>query len=137
MHGNPMSGVAQLTSNGRPASAEAPLALDSGEALRTEDNGARPGDRRGAEAALGSDQDPWVGRVIDERYRLVTAHSTIIRFAAPLSAPEHFTQALAEFRNAPFGSTRVAALELVFNDWYMSRDTLQTIETFQLCSDIL
>lgn len=70
MHGNPMSGVAQLTSNGRPASAEAPLALDSGEALSTEDNGARPGDRRGAEAALGSDQDPWVGRVIDERYRL-------------------------------------------------------------------
>lgn len=78
-----------------------------------------------------------LGAGLDERYRLVTAHSTIIRFAAPLSAPEHFTQALAEFRNAPFGSTRVAALELVFNDWYMSRDTLQTIETFQLCSDIL
>lgn len=73
-----------------------------------------------------------LGAGLDQRYRLVAAHSTLVRFAAPLSAPERFAQALAEFRNTPFGRTEVATLELVFNDWYMSRDTLQTIETFQL-----
>jgi 2'-5' RNA ligase len=73
-----------------------------------------------------------LGHGLDQRYRLVAAHSTLVRFAAPLNAPERFAQALAEFRNAPFGRTEVSALELVFNDWYMSRDTLRTIETFQL-----
>ena len=78
-----------------------------------------------------------LGAGLDQRYRLVTAHSTIIRFAAPLSAPGRFAQALSDFRSAPFGRNHVAALDLVFNDWYMSRDTLQTIDTFQFGQNTL
>jgi 2'-5' RNA ligase len=65
---------------------------------------------------------------LDQRYKLVTAHSTLLRFAAPLRDPARFVQALQAYREQPFGTMQVAAVELVFNDWYMSAGTLELID---------
>jgi 2'-5' RNA ligase len=73
-----------------------------------------------------------LGASLDQRYRLVTAHATLIRFAAPLIAPDQFARLLAEYRHILFGRSVIASLDLVFNDWYMSSDTLTHIATFQL-----
>lgn len=61
-----------------------------------------------------------LGATLDQRYRLVTAHMTLMRFAAPPRDPARLAAALAELRDAPLGTMRVEALELVVNDWYMS-----------------
>lgn len=69
---------------------------------------------------------------LDQRYRLVTAHATLLRFVQPLAQPARFADALAALRDEPFGTMRVESLELVLNDWYMSSGSLQTIETLAL-----
>ncbi|CAN7230854.1 2'-5' RNA ligase family protein [Massilia sp. LjRoot122] len=69
---------------------------------------------------------------LDQRYRLVTAHATLFRFAAPLRQPSRFAALLAELRDAPLGSMRVDQLELVINDWYMSSAQLERVEVLRL-----
>ncbi len=69
---------------------------------------------------------------LDQRYRLVTAHATLLRFAAPLQQPARFAALLEELRREPFGSMRVDALELVVNDWYMSSGSLRRVEVLRL-----
>jgi 2'-5' RNA ligase len=69
---------------------------------------------------------------LDQRYKLVTAHATLLRFVRPLTQPARFADALAGLRDAPLGTMRVASLELALNDWYMSSGTLRHIETFGL-----
>lgn len=69
---------------------------------------------------------------VDQRYRLVTAHVTLLRFAAPLRAPARFAALLAALRNVPLGTMRVEAIELVVNDWYMSSGALQRVAVLSL-----
>ncbi|AVR95723.1 hypothetical protein C9I28_08275 [Pseudoduganella armeniaca] len=69
---------------------------------------------------------------LDGRYKLVTAHSTLLRFVRPLAEPARFTQALESLRTGALGSMHVAALELVQNDWYMSSATLQRLGSYPL-----
>lgn len=69
---------------------------------------------------------------LDQRYRLVTAHATLLRFVHPLAQPARFFDALAALRDQPFGTMRVDEVELVLNDWYMSSGSLQGIETLAL-----
>lgn len=64
---------------------------------------------------------------LDGRYRLVTAHSTLLRFAAPLRDPARFAALLASLRDAPLGAMDVAEVELVINDWYMSSGSLRRV----------
>lgn len=73
-----------------------------------------------------------LGGTLDQRYRLVTAHATLFRFAAPLRQPSRFAALLAELRDAPLGSMRVDALELVINDWYMSSASLRRVDVLRL-----
>jgi 2'-5' RNA ligase len=69
---------------------------------------------------------------LDQRYTLVMAHSTILRFAAPLRDPQTFATCLEENRFRNFGSCHVKEMHLVKNDWYMSRRHLQVIATYPL-----
>lgn len=69
---------------------------------------------------------------LDGRYKLVTAHSTLLRFVRPLAEPARFTQALEGLRATPLGSMHVTALELVQNDWYMSSATLACLARYPL-----
>lgn len=69
---------------------------------------------------------------LDQRYKLVTAHSTLLRFMRPLAQPARLADAIAGLREAPLGRMRVERVELALNDWYMSSGTLRHIETFDL-----
>jgi 2'-5' RNA ligase len=71
---------------------------------------------------------------LDRRYRLVTAHTTLLRFVAPLADPGRFAAALADMRDEPLGTMHVETLQLVVNDWYMSSAAVEPIETFTLTS---
>ena len=73
-----------------------------------------------------------LGGALDQRYRLVTAHMTIVRFATPLREPERFVAALEEARSTDFGSTHVEQLELVFGDWFHTQAREQVIRNFEL-----
>jgi 2'-5' RNA ligase len=70
--------------------------------------------------------------MLDQRYRLVTAHSTLLRFMAPPADPARFAAALAELRGMPLGTLHMDTLQLVVNDWYMSSAAVETIETLTL-----
>lgn len=73
-----------------------------------------------------------LGNSLDQRYRLLTAHSTLLRFTSPLQAPEQFSVALAGFRSEFFGASAITSLDLVTNDWYMSSETLTKVEAYHL-----
>jgi 2'-5' RNA ligase len=66
---------------------------------------------------------------VDQRYRLVTAHATLLRFTEPLRQPARFSARLAALRDLPLGKMHVDKVELVINDWYMSSGTLRRVET--------
>jgi len=75
-----------------------------------------------------------LGASLDQRYRLVTAHATLLRFVAPLQAPARFAALLDSLRNTPLGSLRVDAVELVTNDWYMSRGSVDRVAIMPLAT---
>jgi 2'-5' RNA ligase len=69
---------------------------------------------------------------LDQRYRLVTAHSTLLRFIAPPADPARLAAVLAGLRDVPLGCMRVENLQLVVNDWYMSSAAVEPVATFAL-----
>lgn len=73
-----------------------------------------------------------LGGGVDERYRLESAHMTVVRFRAPLRDSERFARALEAARRRSFGATVVRNLSLVKSDWYMSRRTTETIKRYRL-----
>ena len=68
--------------------------------------------------------------MLDQRYRLVTAHSTLLRFVAPPADPARLAAALAVVRAEPLGTLHVDSLQLVVNDWFMSSAAVDLIETY-------
>ncbi|WP_200949063.1 hypothetical protein, partial [Massilia sp. Root1485] len=69
---------------------------------------------------------------LDQRYRLVTAHSTVLRFVAPPADPARLAAVLAAMRDVPLGTMRASSLQLVINDWYMSSAAVEPVATFRL-----
>jgi 2'-5' RNA ligase len=69
---------------------------------------------------------------LDQRYRLETAHMTMVRFRQPLRDGKLFAEALERMRNFEFGQTDADCLELVRNDWYMSRGRTERLQTYRL-----
>lgn len=69
---------------------------------------------------------------LDKRYRLVSAHCTVIRFQKPVQQPEKVLDLLEKFQDRFFGAQRFDQVELVFNDWYQRRQKVQILETFSL-----
>lgn len=69
---------------------------------------------------------------IDSRYRLETAHSTIVRFRRPLPSSTLLVKQLQELRAMPIGAFSVNELELVFNDWYQRSEKTSVLGRFLL-----
>ena len=69
---------------------------------------------------------------IDSRYRIVTAHSTVVRFREKLLQPVRFADFLAQQRQRHFGSFRINSLELVGNDWYQRKAKTVLLKTYPL-----
>lgn len=73
-----------------------------------------------------------LGEALDGRYRLETAHATLMRFTSPLRDPARFVDALARARGRPFGTSVVADLELTLGDWYQSTERSRLLATYTL-----
>lgn len=69
---------------------------------------------------------------IDSRYRIKTAHSTVIRFHKPIGDATSFVKLLEKYRDYDFGVLEVSQLELVFNDWYQTRSNTILLDRFHL-----
>ncbi len=76
--------------------------------------------------------DKSLGASLDQRYRLVTAHITLFRFAAPLQGTQRFMALLDSLRDEPLGGMRVNEVELVINDWYMSSNSVERVAIMPL-----
>jgi len=81
-------------------------------------------------------RDAGLDASLDQRYRLITAHSTLFRFVAPLHHPQHFAAQLRSLRDEPLGCMHVNEVELVVNDWYMSSSSLDRIAKVPLRTTI-
>lgn len=73
-----------------------------------------------------------LGATVDGRYRLETAHTTLVRFVSPLRNPARFVGALAAARAREFGCTEVDRLELTLADWYQWSETSREIAEYGL-----
>jgi len=73
-----------------------------------------------------------LGAALDGRYRLETAHLTLVRIASPLADAERFVRALDRARGRTFGTSVVSALELVVSDWYQSAEHTELVARYEL-----
>lgn len=69
---------------------------------------------------------------IDTRYRISTAHTTIMRCQARFQQPEQLVTFLNTYKNEHFGSLTVKNLHYVFNNWYQQRSITQALRHFQI-----
>lgn len=69
---------------------------------------------------------------IDSRYKINTAHLTIMRFRQPLANSKEFVKVLDRYRDYAFGMMQISQLHLVFNDWYQRADIVKDLATFEL-----
>ena len=81
---------------------------------------------RGALGARG------LGSALDRRYRLVTAHMTIARFAARLCDPKRFVDMIDAERATDFGTSSIDRVDLVFGDWYHTLANEQEIVRYPI-----
>ncbi|GAB2666853.1 hypothetical protein GCM10027036_20550 [Flavihumibacter cheonanensis] len=69
---------------------------------------------------------------IDERYTIITAHSSVVRYQYPIENIPAWIYKIREFQNYDFGMQTVDTLELVFNDWFMRKDKVRILKEIQL-----
>ena len=73
-----------------------------------------------------------LGEGLDERYRIITAHTTIMRFRTQPQDLRRFVQVLGSHREQNFGQLTFQTVQLVKNDWYMSADKLEVLADYPL-----
>ena len=69
---------------------------------------------------------------LDKRYVLTAAHTTVMRFSSPLVNPAGLAEFLQENKHKPFGEFVVEKLDLVKNDWYMTRHNTFLVHRYPL-----
>jgi 2'-5' RNA ligase len=72
-------------------------------------------------------RDAGLGEGLDERYRISTAHATVMRFQTQPRNLQKLVETLAGYREYDFGRTTFRTLQLVKNDWYMSSDKVEVL----------
>jgi 2'-5' RNA ligase len=69
---------------------------------------------------------------IDQRYKLQTAHSTVVRFRNEVKKQSEFMAVIDKYRDFDFGTFNVDHIELVFNDWYQRIENVKSLGVFML-----
>ncbi|OZY86678.1 hypothetical protein CBP51_06590 [Cellvibrio mixtus] len=69
---------------------------------------------------------------IDSRYKIATAHSTVVRFQTPLRNHHTLLELLERYRAYDFGVCRINQLDLVFNNWYQHLSQTQLLASCHL-----
>lgn len=73
-----------------------------------------------------------LGQGLDTRYRLKTAHVTLMRFQRPPQALTRLVKLMKEYRASHFGDSYFQTLQVVKNDWYMSTDRVEVLAEYRL-----
>jgi 2'-5' RNA ligase len=73
-----------------------------------------------------------LGGDIDRRYKINTAHITVMRFGHARADWKAFVDLLKANRQTDFGETRVRKLQLLWGDWYASAQSVRTIQEYPL-----
>jgi len=73
-----------------------------------------------------------LGQGLDTRYRLKTAHVTLMRFQRPPQALTRLVELMKEYRASHFGDCHFQTLQVVKNDWYMSAEKVELLAVYQL-----
>lgn len=73
-----------------------------------------------------------LGEQLDARYKITTAHVTVMRFCDDKLDGEGLLALLKARRSANFGETPVENLELILGDWYASAGTARTLQEYRL-----
>ncbi|MDN2665493.1 hypothetical protein OW495_02120 [Vibrio sp. 14N.309.X.WAT.E.F5] len=68
----------------------------------------------------------------DSRYKLVTTHSSIIRFKAPLNDAKQLLALCQRYKNHDFGRVVLEDFELVFNNWYQNLDVTKSLAKYRV-----
>lgn len=58
---------------------------------------------------------------IDARYKVSTAHATVLRFRSPIRNVPALLKTLSRYRDHEFGTLEIDEVELVFNNWYQNQ----------------
>lgn len=69
---------------------------------------------------------------LDRRYKITTAHITVMRFQKPGADLKSLLAFLKANRPTDFGAMTATRLQLVWGDWYASAETLRTLREYQL-----
>jgi 2'-5' RNA ligase len=72
------------------------------------------------------------GDQIDRRYKIKTAHVTIMRFSHSNADWNRLTDLLKASRTLDFGETWVRKVQLLWGDWYASADIVRTLQEYSL-----
>jgi 2'-5' RNA ligase len=73
-----------------------------------------------------------LGENLDRRYKIATAHLTVVRFATPLQDWRPLKALLAANRHRDFGTTCFRAVQLIHGDWYASANTVRMLCEYPL-----
>ena len=73
-----------------------------------------------------------LGDTLDVRYRISTAHSTIMRFSRPLQDAAALLGRLGDLREVSLGEFTCRNIQWVKNDWYMSSDKVELLAEYAL-----
>ena len=73
------------------------------------------------------------GIELKERYKVGTAHSTIIRFKKKLQNPKALVNKIEKMRDIDLGTFEVKKILFVLHDWYNLKDKTKILAEYELC----
>ena len=73
-----------------------------------------------------------LGGRLDRRYKINSAHMTIMRFRQQAADWKSLVNVVAENRHTDFGGTQVNRIQLIWGDWYASADVARTLQEYSL-----
>ncbi len=73
-----------------------------------------------------------LGENLDRRYKIATAHLTVMRFSHAQADWKRLFDFLQAQRDTEFGETRVRSLQLIWSDWCASAGVVRTLREYKL-----
>jgi len=73
-----------------------------------------------------------LGENLDRRYKTVTAHLTVMRFAEPEADWKRLYDFLESHRDTDFGGARFQNLQLIWSNWYASAGVARRLQEYAL-----
>ncbi len=73
---------------------------------------------------------------LDRRYKINSAHMTVMRFRRPDADWKRLADFLRENRDTDFGAMEVNLIQLIWSDWYASVNVARTLQEYMLRQNV-